>query len=529
MMTKAKYIVCAAMALTMMSACGDFLEEYSQDTAYVRSYEDLDELLLGSAYIPTGIPTHIAEPEGLYANQAIWYYPYIHLMGDEVDYNIGGSGEGGVIANNEPGDYFFGYYTWQQQVGINSDGTEIRKEDSDWNRIYKHINICNMVLADIDNQDVRTANDELERQRVKGEAYFLRGAYYFTLANLYGKPYNPQTSSSDLAVPIKLTEFIEDELFERNTVEEVYQQAISDLQQAEKTLKGTTSKSYYRANQTAAQLLLSRLFLYKQDWIQAANYAQQVINAGDNRLQDLNTMAEGQFFLNPKLPEVIFTMGTGGLRRSFAADAQTFGITRDFYSLYDSDNDLRKTYFVKWNDTYGYPEYVKGGPKTEMARSALSANFLLRSAEAYLNLAEAAAYSGDEEAARRALTTLRRARFSAGADVSESGSNLINLIRDERARELCLEGHRWFDLRRYAICSVQPYTKTIRHNYTQMQYQLSYVTWSYEWVPIQSRFYELKTDDPAMTLPIPKEVIDFHIGMPNNERPMRTPAEVINY
>ena len=154
MMTKAKYIVCAAMALTMMSACGDFLEEYSQDTAYVRSYEDLDELLLGSAYIPTGIPTHISEPEGLYANQAIWYYPYIHLMGDEVDYNIGGSGEGGVIANNEPGDYFFGYYTWQQQVGINSDGTEIRKEDSDWNRIYKHINICNMVLADIDNQGV---------------------------------------------------------------------------------------------------------------------------------------------------------------------------------------------------------------------------------------------------------------------------------------------------------------------------------------------------------------------------------------
>ena len=36
MMTKAKYIVCAAMALTMMSACGDFLEEYSQDEQHYK-------------------------------------------------------------------------------------------------------------------------------------------------------------------------------------------------------------------------------------------------------------------------------------------------------------------------------------------------------------------------------------------------------------------------------------------------------------------------------------------------------------
>ena len=62
-----------------------------------------------------------------------------------------------------------------------------------------------------------------------------------------------------------------------------------------------------------------------------------------------------------------------------------------------------------------------------------------------------------------------------------------------------------------------------------MEQQLSYVTWSYEWVPIQSRFYELKTDDDAMTMPIPKEVINFHIGMPNNARSMRAPVEVVNY
>ena len=450
-------------------------------------------------------------------------------MGDEVDYNVTASTEPGIICNNEPGDYFFGYYTWQQQVGMSADGTEVRKEDSDWNSIYKHINICNMVIADIDNQDDRNADGQLAKRRIKGEAYFLRGAYYFTLANLYGKPYNPQTAHTDLAVPIKLTEFIEDELFSRNTVEEVYEQAVSDLKQAEQLLEGTTRNSYYRANQTSVRLLLSRLYLYKQDWKQAISYAQQVINAGDNKLQDLNTMADGQFFLNPKLPEVIFTMGNGGLRNSFASSAQTFGITRDFYSIFDEDNDLRKTYFIKWNTTYGYPELVKGGAKSEITRSALSANFLFRTAEAYLNLAEAAAYNGDEQTARQAINTLRRARFSANADVTASGNELINTIRNERARELCLEGHRWFDLRRYAVCSVHPYVKTIRHNYTTMTYGLSYVTWSYEWTPVQSRFYELKTDEAAMTLPIPREVIDFHIGMPNNERPVRQVVETINY
>ncbi|MBR5350379.1 MAG: RagB/SusD family nutrient uptake outer membrane protein, partial [Prevotella sp.] len=176
-------------------------------------------------------------------------------------------------------------------------------------------------------------------------------------------------------------------------------------------------------------------------------------------------------------------------------------------------------------------EFVKGGARGDQARTALSANFLLRTAEAYLNVAEAAAYKGDSQTALQALNTLRKNRISTSgySDVSAGSTELINFIRDERARELCLEGHRWFDLRRYAVCSVQPYVKTIRHNYTTMSYEYSYSTWSYQWVATQSRFYELKTDEPANTLPIPKEVIDFNIGMRNNDRADRQPVEIVNY
>lgn len=519
-------LVCFALGSTL-TACSDFLEEYSQDTAYVRSFSDLDELLLGDGYIPTGMPTNIAEPEGIYVGQQPYYYPYVHLMSDEMDYNVHPTGEPN-IGNGSPADEFFGYYTWQQLVGLSPDGTEERAEDADWKRIYKHINICNMVLASIDDMSAKES-EQVEKRRIKGEAYFLRGAYYFTLANLYGKPYSPQTASTDPAVPIKLTEFIEDKIFQRNSVEEVYAQAASDLKQADALLEGTVRKSYYRANQTAAKLLLSRLYLYKQDWDNAARYAQEVINAKDNRLEDLNTLT-ADFFLNPELPEVIFTMGNGCLRRSVNSGAKAFSITADFFSLYNDASDLRTTWFVCPNAQYSnYPEYVKGGNET--ARTSLSTNFLLRTAEAYLNLAEASAYKGDETTASTALNDLRKKRLSHDTytDVTESGNALISFIRDERARELCLEGHRWFDLRRYAVNTVQPYVKTIRHNYTTHDYRLSYVTWSYEWVPLQTRYFEMRTDDSAVTLPIPKEVIDFNIGMVNNDRINRQPVETINH
>lgn len=505
-----------------LSSCGDFLEEYSQDTSYVRGYEDLDELLLGSGYMPTGTPASFALSEEYIEKP--WYYPYIHLMADEVSENITNTTNKGALWDVR--EKYFGYYTWQQSVGINYAQTSIRKEDNDWSMIYMHINIANMIIATIDNHDGKDSRDELEKQRIKGEAFFLRGAYYFTLANLYGKPYNAATAATDPAVPVKLTEFIEDKLFSRNTVQEVYEQAIADLLQAEELLDGTTRKSYYRANKTAAELLLSRLYLYMQDNDKAMEYADKVINAGDNSLQDLNAMDGSTSFLNPGLPEVIFSMGNGGVRSSITNYIADFGVSDYLWGLYD-DNDLRKTYYVKWNDAESYAEYVKGGEVLDLEKTSLSANFLFRTSEAYLNLAEAAAYKGETSVAQNALNSLRKKRIrnSEYQDVTASGNDLIEAIRDERERELCLEGHRWFDLRRYTVNSVYPFSKTIQHSYTTFEY--SWTTGGN--VPVQTSVYELQPNDEAYTLPIPREVISFNVGMPNNSRPPRSIIKTINY
>lgn len=53
---------------------------------------------------------------------------------------------------------------------------------------------------------------------------------------------------------------------------------------------------------------------------------------------------------------------------------------------------------------------------------------------------------------------------------TESGESLVTLIREERQCELCLEGHRWYDLRRYLVCEKYPYSKTITHYYTSFDY-----------------------------------------------------------
>lgn len=519
-----KYIYLLLGAL-MMPGCSDYLEEYSQDTAYIKSYEDLDELLLGDCYLPKTSLPHL----GITYGDETWAFPYIHLMGDELQENITTPSTNSQLWSAP--DKYYGWYTWQQQVGIDPDEVEIRKEDFDWQNLYYRINIASMVIGDVDNQPADKPADVLGKKRVKGEAFFLRGAYYFALANLYGAPYNPSTAATDLAVPVKVSEFIEDKIYSRNTVEEVYEQVISDLKNAEELLEGTTRKSFYHADQNAARLLLSRVYLYMQDYANCISYAEKVIDRKPE-LQDLNSMPT-KYFLDTELNEIIFDMGNGALRYSVSDYHQGFGVSDYLYGLYEDDADLRKTYFIKYNDINRYPEYVKGGVDSgeDFGRESLSANYLFRTAELYLNAAEAHALSGNDSEARNYLNALRKARIDASAytDVNLSGDALIDYIRDERARELCLEGHRWFDLRRYSVNGRRPFTKTIRHSYTTWETEYSYEVWTYVAVPKQTKWFELTPGDQALTLPIPREVISFNIGMTNNPRPARNAVETVNY
>lgn len=174
-------------------------------------------------------------------------------------------------------DDMFPFFTWQQDTGVDNQLKYVGNDESYFNAPYSRINVCNMVISLIDEQPAPRPEDEIEKRRVKGEAYFLRALYYFFLTNLYAEPYDPATASSTKGMPLKFSEVIEDKEFERSTLAETYQKVIEDLKEAEQLLEGTTRKSIYRADQNTVRLLLSRVYLYMQDWDNAIAKAREVL------------------------------------------------------------------------------------------------------------------------------------------------------------------------------------------------------------------------------------------------------------
>ena len=507
-----------AIALWGLMGCSNFLEEYSQDLSKVESYADLDEVLLGEGYLPVGG----VEDEG-FGGLSNTYFQTIHYMSDELTvFSLDGGGDELGIQEK-----MFGWHTWQQEVGLNEKGNSKVAEDEDFHEAYHCINTCNMVMDGIDEQSAENEEQERDKARIKGEAAFLRGLYYFVLANLYGKPYCEANLSSP-AVPLKLSPVVEDKEYTCNTVAEVYEQVLADLNLADTCLVNAPVKNFpYRADITAVYLLKSRVYLYMQNWEKALEYAEKVMNR-KNTLLDLNNFSSSRGeVLSKSSPETIFSMGGHTLSASiygagsWMGDIPAYTVSDDLAEAFiEGDNDLRTKYYVAYEEVGG--GYAFYGTKNEWifkkmdgkeyVKKEVSDNFLFRVAEAYLNGAEAAAMLGDETTARALLKKLRDNRLVESAEITATGEELINLIRTERQCELCLEGHRWFDLRRYMVDSKYPFTKEIIHRYTRFDNVFD---------PSYPNYYKLEKNDPAYTLALPREVLEFQNTLGTNHRPVR--------
>ena len=185
-----------------------------------------------------------------------------------------------------------------------------------------------------------------------------------------------------------------------------------------------------------------------------------------------------------------------------------------------SEGDLRKDRYITREMQYNeavpenstfydtYLPYGKYKTLRSVPTSGSSDYFALsfRIAEAYLNYAEAAAMSQAEGDAITAMNTLLEKRYDRGNAPSFSGLSgdaLITQIREERRKELCYEGQRWFDLRRYGMPSIQ-----------------------HKW---EGKVYTLTKNDPSYVLPIPTEVLQRNLLLEQNPfGPERTGVPVTN-
>ncbi len=500
------------------TSCNDYLEETSQDLSYINDFNDLDELLLGEVYLQRTTTVGINDVTGT-------YLPYVHFMADELDQITDAAYQWGLYPNTAKD--LFGYYTWQRQVSLGTDGSDVYDDAYDWTRIYKCIVSANVVLEELDKLQAKDEEAKMQASRIKGEALFNRATDFFLLVNLFGDAYQPELADQTLGIPLKLTSYAEVGEFTRSNLKDVYVQILSDLNGAEEALRDIPQQSIYRINHAGVCLFLSRVYLYMQDYDNAIIWAQKCLDEAPE-VEDLNSFATNLF--SEANRSVLFSMGGNiiaeniyeydpwGTGPEFATGQ--FIVGSELYNSYE-DNDLRKTNFFHINDMYpGIPLYDKQFSDGMSSHAELSDCFTLRTAEAWLNLAEAYAAKGETTNAQAAIEHLLKNRIETSSfeSVIETGAELVSFIRNERRKELCMEGHRWFDLRRYQANTAYPQTKTL--------YSSAVVRLEYDLVRVD--YYKLEPNDPAWTLPIPVDEEPYNASE-GNKRNGREPYDSVNY
>ena len=147
-----------------------------------------------------------------------------------------------------------------------------------WADAYATINTANNVI------EAAGVVEEADRDRVSGEALFIRGTMFFELTRLYGQPYVAGNTETNLSIPLVLTPtrgVDEGSAVSRNTVQETYEQVISDLTAAESLLPETNG---FFATKSAAAAILSRVYLQMERFADARDAANRAISQSGKTL-----------------------------------------------------------------------------------------------------------------------------------------------------------------------------------------------------------------------------------------------------
>lgn len=508
-----KNIFAAALFALVLTGCEDFLEPNSKSEFVPKDATSLNELLLGVAY---------------QRNDSKGYSAFLALLDDDIEAMPYQKPNSGFDANK-----YLASFTWQPDMFNMME----KAYASSFNLYESYYKVLLGVNAVIDYLPTVTDSEDMINN-VKAQAHALRGFYYFNLVNIFGQPYNYNPEA--LGVPLKLSSGIEasEDALKRKTVAEVYEQILSDLHIAEESYKNLPEaerwKPRYRTSLPMVQLMLSRTYLYMENWEKAAEYALEVMNNKTFKLLDLNNIdpstEEFMYYPTYDSPETIWAygsptdmfvwtcneLGTQNVNNNNKKMHPYFKASEDLMNTFD-DVDLRRDrYIIKIafdtikqnkeiipvysNMAYG-KIFVKSTKKPSDSPGIFGRS--LRLSEAYLNYAEAQANIGGEgiEKATEALTTLREKRYNPQEDFEvyiTDQEELIEFVKQERRRELCFEGHRWFDLRRWGM----PEIKHIWHDDENTSFE-----------------YTLKEKDLMYTVPIPEEALQENNKLLQNELP----------
>ncbi len=328
----------------------------------------------------------------------------------------------------------------QNIISTNADVTRT------WTDAYEAINVANTVLASLNVVDDVNVKDELE-----GRALFIRGIMHFELVRLYALPYESGTANANLGVPIMTTaiQSVADinKNTTRNTVQEVYQAAETDLKNA------ITKLEDYPEHMHAAQGMLARLYLQQGNFAAARDLANQIIQGGNfNLATNIETpfrtknSSEGVFEIQQS-EQSNAGSSNDGLATFYSSYKNATGgnvgrgdlsVNANFYNSYTAD-DKRKVDLI----------YNGNGSKTGLFSRKWYNYFdnipVLRFADLYLMRAECN-YRLNTSIGQTPLDDINALRNRAG--ISPLTAVTINDILAERDKELAFEGYRLHDYKR---------------------------------------------------------------------------------
>lgn len=443
-MKKLKYII-LLLIVPLLASCYDFLEKEPLDTINTSNYwvtEGDAIAAINGAYQPLQWPK-------LY-NMRMWTSDI--MAGNSI------VGAGGGTDGIETQD--------MQNFNVSSDNPGVLD-------LYRGpapgILRTNLILENVPDMEINPGLKE----RVLGEAHFLRAHYYFILLQYFGDVpilTEPQYPGDDLLIP-------------RSPKEQVYELIVSDLEQAITLLppkEDYSSADIGRASKGAAIGQLAKVHLTLGNWDKVVQLTEQVRGLGYRLNPDYADNFDPE---NGNSQESLFEIQYSG-KTSFdfwsdqnqASWLSTFtgprnsGIvaggwgwnqpTQEFIDAYE-EGDLRKDVTVLYEggpDFYGYEydpnwSYTGYNLRKFLAPKSVADTFddspmnfpVLRYADVLLMEAEALNELGRTSEAEEPLNQVRN---RAGLDNISglSQSDFREAVLHERRMELAFEGQRWFDL-----------------------------------------------------------------------------------
>ncbi|WP_372634964.1 RagB/SusD family nutrient uptake outer membrane protein [Fodinibius sp.] len=328
-----------------------------------------------------------------------------------------------------------------------------------WQSNYNGIFRANKVIQSLDNPDDLPSAD---RNRIEGEARFLRALYYFDMVRAFGGV--PEITSQVTIEDARTTQ--------RASEEAIYELIISDLETALSNLPAKGEIESGRATTGAAAALLGQVHIYQENYDEALTYLNQV-ESMDYRL--LDNFGDIYSLENEDHDEGIFTLkyiqdqnGNElpsdfipyfGVEGYASLGNQIVDLSWDLHQEFqEEDSRTEATITEMWRNPDSedseltYRPYISKFlvPHNGRTSSGLDLH-VIRYAEVLLLKAEALYYTGDTPGAVDYINMVRERAFGDSdhnytvADAT-SEEEFLDILLHERQLELCLENERWPDL-----------------------------------------------------------------------------------